>query len=277
MALQAIYDKDKFEESVTEQYRDLYSERDGKMEFTGVAGIKTQADIDRLQGALNKEKNDHKDTKGKLSEWNNLGVSYSDVAEKLDKIPSLEAAASGNLDEEKIETIVQGRIKSLMAPVERENRQLKTDVEKLSGENTTFRNQHISRIKSDAVRTAASKLNVISQAMEDVIMLGERHFDVTEDGKVLTKDNVGITPGVDAETWLADMRDKRPYWWPASQGGGAGGGNGGAGFPNNPWSKDNWNLTEQGKVLREKGVEKAEQMAKAAGSAVGATQPQNAK
>ncbi len=41
----------------------------------------------------------------------------------------------------------------------------------------------------------------------------------------------------------------------------------------NPWRKENWNLTRQGEVVRALGVAKAGEIAKAAGSFVGATRP----
>ena len=50
MALQAVYDT--LEEIPEEYYRDLYEEKAGKHELTGVSGFKSQADIDRLQSAL---------------------------------------------------------------------------------------------------------------------------------------------------------------------------------------------------------------------------------
>jgi hypothetical protein len=57
-------------------------------------------------------------------------------------------------------------------------------------------------------------------------------------------------------------------------GGGSGGsqnnfGTGGT----NPWSLDGWNMTKQGQYVRENGVEKAEQMAKSAGTTLGGPKP----
>jgi hypothetical protein len=44
-------------------------------------------------------------------------------------------------------------------------------------------------------------------------------------------------------------------------------------FGKNPWSAEAWNITRQGSVARALGVEKAQQIAKAAGSFLGATRP----
>ena len=103
-------------------------------------------------------------------------------------------------------------------------------------------------------------------------MNAERMFEITEEGQVITKDGVGVTPGVAPDVWLSEMQPKRGHWWPASTGGGAKGSKG-ANFASNPWTKENWNMTEQGKILSTQGREKAEQMAKAAGTSLGGRKP----
>lgn len=44
----------------------------------------------------------------------------------------------------------------------------------------------------------------------------------------------------------------------------------------NPWAKDNWNMTKQGDFLKKYGTEKATQMAKLAGTTIGGLRPQKA-
>jgi hypothetical protein len=100
----------------------------------------------------------------------------------------------------------------------------------------------------------------------------ERLFDVDEDGNITTRDGVGVTPGLTVEQWLTDRQKDRPHWWPRSTGGGAKDSTGRS-LANNPWSRANWNLSEQGRYVREHGAEKAAAAAKAAGSSVGATAP----
>jgi hypothetical protein len=108
--------------------------------------------------------------------------------------------------------------------------------------------------------------------MDDVLMLGERVFEVTDDGAVVTRDGVGVTPGIAADIWLSEMQDKRPHWWPASTGGGANGGSGNNNFAKNPFSREHWNLTEQGQAIRTDRA-KADRMAQAAGTKIGAGLP----
>jgi hypothetical protein len=42
---------------------------------------------------------------------------------------------------------------------------------------------------------------------------------------------------------------------------------------NNPWSAAHWNMSEQGRILREKGREYADRLASAAGTKVGGVKP----
>lgn len=270
MALEAIH---KSIEDIPEAYRDLYSERNGQFELTGIAGIKTQADVDRLSVSLQKERDDHKGTKQKFQVWGDLD--YEETIGKLDKIPELEAAAKdGGIDEEKMTELVEGRIVSRLAPIERENAQLKTALAERDETILGHVAKDTKRTIQDALRPAMLEAKVLDVAQEDALMLGERLFEIREDdGAVVMRDSVGYTPGITPKDWLGEIQAKRPHWWAPSSGGGAGGGGGGGALGNNPWSAKNWNLTQQGQFAREHGVEKATERAKAAGSHLGATSP----
>lgn len=257
-------------EGVEPHFHSLYTERNGKYELTGIEGVKTQADIDRLQTALTKERNDHKTLKDRVSLFGDRKP--EDIIAALDRIPELEAAAKGNLDEGKLNEIVEGRIKSRLAPIERQAQTLQQQLSEANASLEMLRTKDSLRIVTDAVRGAASKLKVVDSAVEDVTLLAERLFTIDETGAVVTKDNVGVTPGISADVWLTDMQAKRPHWWGPSQGGGAGGNRGGGSGVTNPWSKDSWNLTEQGRIYKENSG-KAEQLAKAAGTTIGGPKP----
>ena len=126
-----------------------------------------------------------------------------------------------------------------------------------------------------AIRDEAIKLKLIPTAVDDAIMAGLDVLDVADDGAIVTKDKPGVTPGIGAGDWLKDMQDKRPHWWPQSQGGGAGQGGRSGGVPNradNPWSEEGWNMTKQGQLVKANEA-KAAETAKAVGSFIGATHP----
>lgn len=259
----------------TADFRALFTEKNGKWELTGITGIKTQADIDRIQTSLTKERDDHKTTKTSLAVWGEL--EHDDVVAKLDKYPELEAAAAGKLDEAAIEEIVQkrveGTIKSKLSPLERDNKKLKTENDDLTKANVGFTEANTKRTVTDSMRKALKKAKILPEAEDDVLMYSGV-FEITEDGNVVTREGMGVAPGLDADAWLGEVQERKPHWWPASQGGGARGSGGGAPFQGkNPWTAEGWNMTEQGKLLRDKGKEYADRLAAAAGTTVGGLKP----
>lgn len=276
MALKAIHDA---LDEIPEEYQTLYTEKEGKYELTGIAGIKTEADVTRIQTSLHKSQQDNKDLKSKFAIWDDMD--HEQTMTLLDRIPELEAAAKGKLDEAGIEEIVQrrvsGTLKSQTAPLERQIATLTKENGDLSTSNTQYQKRETTQKIHRSVRSALTATKVISEAQEDALMLADRIFEVAEDGMILTKDGVGVTPGMEPKAWLEEIQEKRPHWWPANTGGGARGSTGGGiAFSNNPWSERNWNITDQGKVVKEKGIDKAHQMAAAAGSVVGSPHPPKA-
>lgn len=274
MALNAVHDN---LEDIPEVHRELYTEKDGKYELTGISGIKTQADVDRLQSSLNKAQGDNKTLKEKFAVW--ADMDHDDVVAQLDRLPELEAAASGKLDEAGIDDLVskrvEGTIQSQLAPVERNLKKTAEERDQYLGERDELIGEKRTRAIHDEVRTALIKAKVIPEAHADALMLAERLFEVREDdGAIVTRDNVGVTPAVNAELWLQDVQATRPHWWAPSQGGGARpGGSGGPGFAQNPFSAEHWNMTKQGQLHQQQGPEKAAQMAQAAGTTVGGAKP----
>lgn len=258
-------------DDIPEPFRPLYEERGGKQILTRITGIATQADVTRVNRALESEKTEKARYK---SQWDNFfgDKKPDDIKAQLDRIPELETiAASKNINDEKLNELADNRARSKIAPLERENNDLKSKLTDQAAVIERFEAQERTRTIHDSLRAVASKANVIDTAMEDVLMLAERVFEINDAGEVVTKDIPGQTLGLRPDVWLTEMKAKRPHWWPASKGGGAGGGVGGAGG-DNPWSHSGWNLTKQGQIVRESG-EKARQLAAAAGTTVGGQRP----
>jgi len=267
MELEAVYDaKDDIPEEVLSL--DLYAEgKDGKWEFTGVKGLKTEEDIRRIQAGVVKERDAHKATKAKLKGWTDLGIDSPDLVQsKLDRFDELETAADGNLDDEKIEAIVEKRIVSKVAPLERKLKTAQEENTGLTDQINTFTQQEVTRTKGDSVRKAALKAKIRSTAIDDALLLGQNQLVINEEGEVTTKE------GLTTAQWLNDLQEARPHWWGESVGGGAGGAKGGGGTGNNPFSHANWNVTEQGRAYKEN-PEKAKQLAQAAGTKLGGLRP----
>lgn len=263
-------------EEIPEAHRELFSEQGGKFVLTGITGVKTQEDINRLQTALTKERDDHKATKASLGTWGEL--KHDEVVKQLDRVAELEAAAGDKIDDVKLDEMAATRARTIVAPFERENKKLNDANAQLTSQIQGFQTQIDRRTITDSVSKALDGAKVTDPgSREDAVMLAGAMFEITEDRKVLTKDGVGVTPGVDAKLWLDEMQPKRPNWFGPTQGAGAKGSTGTTTHANNPWSEGNWNMTKQAEVYRTIGADKAKLMAEAAGSKVGASAPTKKK
>lgn len=222
----------------------LYTEKDGKQVLTGVKGMKTQADIDRLQTALTKERNDHKTVRTQLSSLSSYG-SIEEITANLDRIPELEAK-QGKGDPADIEKIVTARL----APVQRKLDEALTTISEKDKEIGTYKGEKTKATIADTVRKAAKGLKIRESAIEDAIMFGERVLTIDESGNVVTKENSGVTPFATAEDMLRDILPTRQHWLEDSFGGGSQGGKGGQFSGTDPYSHDGWSITEQMKLMK---------------------------
>jgi hypothetical protein len=264
-------------DEVPEAFRPLYEERGGQFHIAKIEGIKTDADVSRVTRSLEGEKKAHAELK---TRWGAFfgDKKPEDIQAMLDRIPELETIASSkNINEEKLNEIVEGRMRSKLAPIERQAQTLQGQLTEAQQTIQQYQQRETTRTIHDGVRGEASKLKVIDSAVDDVLMYAERVFEVTESGEVVTKDGIqGVTPGLSANVWLTEMQQKKPHWWPASKGGGAGGGGGGPDFANNPWSATGWNMTAQGRMYNEN-PSRAKQLAEAAGTTIGGPRPKAGK
>jgi len=282
--LKTVYDT---AEEIPEGYADLYKERNGKWELTGIQGVKTQADVDRVQAALVKERNDHKATKALLAPFEGLdpdqitanATALEEARAQLDAINK-----DGRLDEAKLEPIIAARVKQATAPLERDKQNLERQLEaqkkavaEKDGEVTSLKTSITTGEITRQISDAAIKAKTLPSAVQDAVRYGKDIFERTEDGRTITKDVPGVVPGLSPDEWLKDMMEKAPHWWPASVGGGSQGGGpngrGGYGGANNPWSKEGWNMTKQGALVRQLGEAKAAEIAAQVGAKIGDTKP----
>jgi hypothetical protein len=261
-------------EDVPEAVRGYYVERDGKFALQ-VQGMKTQADVDAVLTLLNKEKGLHKTLQDRVKLLGDRRI--EDIPAMLDRIPELEAHQTTGTDEERVNRLVEARINARLGPVQRDLDAARNQLTERDQQIEQFQAADRTRTVHDKVRDAATKAKLLPEAVDDAILLADRVFEVTEDGRVVTKDNVGVTPGIEPAAWLTDIQAKRPHWWGPSTGGGAGGQRGGGvDTTGNPFTHDNWNMTEQGKLVRSDPA-KADQLAKLAGTTVGGPRPEPRK
>ncbi len=271
-------------EEIPEGYGDLYVERNGKFDLIGVEGIKTQADIDRQLEANRKEREENKKLKERLSMFADIDPvtlpgMLEELAEARTKLETL--TTEGKLDEEKVAARIEAAVNRAVGPVTRDKEALSRQVEaqkKIVAEKEQAVTDLQTSMRQDKIRTAlrdaAVAAKVVGPAISDAVLVGESMFEFV-DNKLVTKSDVeGVTPGLMPKDWIKQMEEQRPHWFPLSQGGGARGGGGGVTTgKENPWSVEGWNVTSQGKVVREQGEAKAAEMAARVGSKLGAVRP----
>jgi hypothetical protein len=281
--LKTIYEK---QEEIPEGFGELYAEKNGKFELNAIEGVKTQADIDRVNEALKKERGDHKIVREKLQAFGEvdpatLPVLQEELAEAKARLDNL--TAEGKLDETKVQAQIDAAVNRAVGPVTRDKDSLARQLE-ASKKIVADKEAEIASVKQEqqqervrnTLRDAIIAAKVVPTAIDDAVLVGERMFELV-DGKLVTKNENGLTPGLNPKEWAKDMEEKRPHWFPTSVGGGAQGGKGGGtNVKDNPWSAAGWNLTRQGQVVKDIGEAKAAEMAARVGSSLGATKPAKA-
>lgn len=265
-------------DEVEEGVRGFYEEKDGKYHLKLEGGVKTQADIDKVLAAKNKEVAEHNATKTKLKDAEAKLTAFGEtdpdkLAEQLQELETLKAAGP-NANAETIQA----------KAAEIAERTLKTERQKFARDLTKVTAERDDAVKtsaelgasitqreiSDQIRGAATTAKVIPESVADLLIIAGRDFKLV-DGKAVTED--GRTP----DQWVEDSKKTRPFYWPVAKGAGAGGAN----DPNamaakdNPFSHEGWNMTKQGNIVKEF-PDKANTLAKQAGTTVGGPRPAKA-
>jgi hypothetical protein len=254
--LKALYDN---QEDIPAEFASLFTERNGKWEIQ-VEGIKTPGDTERLQRALDSEREAHRETRGKLRNFDWVGDMSEDGLQTLrDENEDLKAHNGSGPSKEEIDEMVEKRAET---KVERALRKPLKMIEDLR----TANNAHVSAIglheAAGAQRTirdhveealnGKDAVSVAKGAMEDIVPFALRVMNVNDRGEVVTRENAGVTPGISFSELITDMKTegKRPHWFVASQGAGASGSEGPTGpTGNNPFSAETFNMTEASKIV----------------------------
>lgn len=243
MPLQSKYDTlEDIPETV--DVRDLYEERDGEfvLKKDAIVGVKSEADIVRLQKALTKERTARKTAETSLSLFPG---SPEDMAAELDAL------------KDKSNTPNQTQLRE----VEKLKQELSNSVSQVGVLQNTIGAQ---TLKNMFVKEASDQ-GVNTSALEDVLLWGEKLFTV-KDGEVVSKDDNNLQTPSD---WLSELKSsgKKDYWFVQSQGGGAQGSKGGVSATGvEHFSKGTSNLTRMSAIYLED-KDKANRLAKLAGHA----------
>lgn len=225
-------------DTVDEKYRDLYTKKADKYELTGVKGMKTEADVFRVQTALNAERAITKELKAYKDSWGDLDPSV--VRPELDKVPALQAlveAGKGKLDDAQI----QAQITAAKVGMQRELDATKKVLLEKDKALENWVQKDTKRTIFDAVRKQAMDMKALPESygseMGGLMLLAERLFTVDPAGQVVIREGATdmVPHGTSIKDAFPEIQKNFSYMWPSSQGGGASG-NTGAGTANaNPF------------------------------------------
>lgn len=255
---------------IPEGYAHLYVESGGKFVLKSVTQVKSENDVKNVQEALRKEREEHTETKTKLGAFGDLDP--VETQEKLDSIPALEAAAGSGDNEQKIQAGVDARLNTIKTQHDREVKKLTDERDKASNERDGLLVEQNDSLIETWIKDAGIAAKMTEGGIDDALAR-KGNFEVVEnaEGKkcVQTKDTA-LSP----ELWLTDIKETKGHWWPPSVGGGSSGSNNGAGASGkNPWTYENWNVTEQMTIQSQKGDDTARKMAESAGSSIAGARP----
>lgn len=211
------------EDEVPEAAKALYAERDGKWQLT-VEGVVSKTRLDEFRTSNIQLRKEVDTLKAKMG-----GLTTEDIEELKRQAAEVEAEKQRLkeqqlLDEKKIDELIAERTKKV---IEDRDKGFKERDAKL--ETTTRRLRHLTI--TTELHKSATALKIEPWAIADAVALGERVFELGDDGKVLAYETA--TDGtrhvrydeqgepLTIQGWLAEQVALRPGWMPASAGGGA--------------------------------------------------------
>lgn len=260
-------------EEIPAGFESLYTEQGGVFVLTGVeGGGADDGSVKRLETTLAKVRNELKAANAKVAAFGDLDAEAARVAiaERDDLKVQLETAG-GKPDDNKIAELVKQRVALVTGPLDKKINDLTSQLTVATTEATSLKEARKRDKINQNIFETAMKSGMSKEAAQAAIALVGHQFDLSDDGKPVTRDMEGIVPGLDVGQVVNDMKGSHPFLWPTSTGGGAQGGNGGVGGKN-PYTEKNWNVTEQGRLMATD-MKKAEAMASAAGVSVNAIAP----
>lgn len=196
-------------EEVPEKFAELYTERDGQMVLTGVEGIKTQADVDAVKTTLTKVRKERDDFEKELKNFD--GIDVEEIGTMRQELEELKLAGKdGKIDDEAINKIVESRLKMKIAPIERERDSLKVQLDEAVSERDSLTNEKRVNTITSSLQDKAAQM-VRPEAVSDVLSRAGM-FELSEDGKVLTKDGCDIGVGLNPEQFISEMLKTQKHW-----------------------------------------------------------------
>jgi hypothetical protein len=231
-------------DEVDESLHEHYTKRDDVFQLDA-KGVFSEVDRNKLTKSLGSEREDHKETKKRLAVFGDLdaesfGTLVSEHEQRGLEIETF--GKDGKNDPEAQDRLIESRVRAKMGPHERELKVITKERDTLKTENVGLvREATEGEIKRTVLKAFGKKdLGTNPDAKEDVELWSERVFEKDDSGKIVSKDGVGVTPGLAPADVFKDMRDngQRPLWFGETVGGGAKGSSRTKDQGDNPFKKN---------------------------------------
>jgi len=175
-------------------------------------------------------------------------VPPADAAKAIKRVEELEAQV--DKDKGKFDQLLEKRTEAMKLEHSKQLEAIGKDLGQTRGQLKTLK-------IDQALIQAGSEFGLRAGAGPDLVSRGRSVFDLDEEGHIVAFDEDGKTKRYNAageplqpKDWVAAATKEAAHLFDESQGAGsAGSGSAGTAGGKNPWAKDSWNLTEQGKLM----------------------------
>ncbi len=189
---------------VPQEFKDSFSEVDGKYVFSGQIDVKTQADVDKVLGAkqhIDKELSEVKEL---------LKAEKQAKTEVQNKLEVVELKLENGAETEGIQELVAKKVKA-------ETAELTKQLEEANEKNSEFQNKIFSGEKAEFVNGIIGSFS--DTVKDDAKFILNQMFERQADNTYLTKEGLGLEAGLNAEQATAKLLETRTHWQQQNTGG----------------------------------------------------------
>lgn len=185
--------------------------------------------------------------KEQLKQFDGLDVErYKKFEAVLNENEEAKLIADGKIDE-----LINKRLSREQATWQSQLEQKDIEAQKLQKQIEALQGATI----ASGIASAAAKAGLAPTAIEDAQLIAKHSGWVVEDGQPVLRKGEEIVRGANGvitfEEWLEQQRETRPHWFPNPKGAGSQGNKGGGHLSDNPWKKESFNLSQQGRLIKE--------------------------
>lgn len=270
-------------EKVPESLRDYYTEQDDGKSFrlmvNDVVPKETFQEFRNNNTNLNKEK---AELERQMTVYRTINEDADLLRKEYEELGKLRQRVKDKdlIAQTDFEKAVEMRTAEMKSASEGQIRALSEALNRTIGERDGAIKENEQIIISRAITDAALAAGAVPGAIPDILDRSLREGWILNDKKapIMMRNGTqvfgenGVDPLTPKEWATRSLRDMAPWFFNQASGTAASGSNSTGGTVN-PWTRDNWNITEQSKYIMKEGMAKAEVMANGAGSTVHAIHP----